>query len=257
MGQLVDLNDGEFAAYVAEPRDTVRGGLVVIHEIWGLVDHIKDVADRLAENGYVAVAPDLLSGIGISPEVGQELLAIRTSEDASERSRFQPLLRDKLAPAHSPKFAEWALSALQHAVDYLAGRPDVAHRIGVVGFCFGGSYSFALAAADSRIRVAVPFYGQPPELADAGKIACPVLAFYGDQDTRVVGNLPDVETAMAEAGVDFISHVYPGVGHAFFNDTSPQTYDAIAAADAWNRTLAMLDQSLQASTTPQGQVLEA
>ena len=105
MGQLIELSEGEFSAYVAEPTDTVRGGLVVIHEIWGLVDHIKDVADRLAENGYVAVAPDLLTGIGISPEVGQELHRFRTSGDATEQSRFQPMMREKLAPMHSPEFA--------------------------------------------------------------------------------------------------------------------------------------------------------
>jgi carboxymethylenebutenolidase len=244
MGQLIDLDDGEFAAYVGQPRGTVRGGLVVIHEIWGLVDHIKDIADRLAENGYVAVAPDLLSGIGISPKVGQELLAIRTSEDASERSRLQPLLREKLAPTHSPEFAQWAVSALRRTVDYLAERPEVDNRIGVIGFCFGGSYSFALAATDSRIRVAIPFYGSPPELTEVGRIACPVLAFNGDQDERLMSSLLDVSAAMAQAGVDFTSHVYPGVGHAFFNDTSPQTYDAASAADAWKRTLEMLDLSM-------------
>ena len=80
MGQLINLNEGEFSAYVAEPPDAVRGGLVVIHEIWGLVDHIKDVADRLAANGYVAVAPDLLTGIGISPEIGQELHRLRAQQ---------------------------------------------------------------------------------------------------------------------------------------------------------------------------------
>jgi carboxymethylenebutenolidase len=244
VGQMIELNAGEFSAYVAEPQDAVRGGLVVIHEIWGLVDHIKDLADRLATNGYLAVAPDLLTGIGISPEVGQELLRIRSGGGASEQSRFQPMLREKLAPMQSPEFARWAVSALRRTVDYVAERPDVDDRIGVLGFCFGGSYSFALAAADPRIRVAVPFYGQPPELTDVGQIACPVLAFYGDQDTRLTSDLPEVSKAMAEAGVDFSHHVYPGVGHAFFNDTSPQTYHADSAGDAWKRALAMLERSL-------------
>lgn len=246
MGQLIDLSEGDFSAYIAEPTGTVRGGLVVIHEIWGLVDHIKDVANRLAENGYVAIAPDLLTGIGISPEVGQELLRLRTSGSAAEQSRFQPMLREKLAPTHSPEFARWAVSALRHAVDYLGERLDVENRIGVIGFCFGGSYTFALAAADSRIRAAIPFYGSPPDSADVGKISCPVLAFYGDQDERLMSNMPEVSRGMAEARVDFTSHVYPDVGHAFFNDTSPLTYDEDSAADAWNRTLEMLHQSLGA-----------
>jgi carboxymethylenebutenolidase len=244
VGQLIKLNNGEFSAYLAEPPETVRGGLVLIHEIWGLVDHIKDVADRLAESGYVAVAPDLLTGIGISAEVGQQLLRLLTSNNAAERSRAQPMLREKLAPTHSPEFAQWAVAALRRTVDYLAERPDVENRIGVIGFCFGGSYSLALAAADSRIRVAVPFYGSPPDSTDVGKISCPVLAFYGDQDERLISSLPEVSKAMAEAGVDFTSQVYPNVGHAFFNDTSPLTYDEASAADAWKRTLQLLDQRL-------------
>lgn len=249
MSQLVELSDGDFSAYVAEPTGTVRGGLVVIHEIWGLVDHIKDVANRLAENGYVAIAPDLLTGIGISPEVGQELLRLRTSGSAAEQSRFQPMLREKLAPTHSPEFAQGAVSVLRRTVDFLGERPDVENRIGVIGFCFGGSYTFALAAADSRIRAAIPFYGSPPDSTDVGKISCPVLAFYGDQDERLMSSLPEVSKAMAEAGVDFTSHVYPGVGHAFFNDTNPQTYDTSAAADAWQQTLAVLERDLQAMPT--------
>jgi len=249
MGEVIELDGGELFAYVAEPPKTVRGGVVVIHEIWGLVDHIKDVADRLAQLGYVAVAPDLLSGIGISPDVGQELHRIRATGGAEEQTKFQPMMREKLAPMQSPEFAQSAISALRRMVDYLAGRADVGDRIGALGFCFGGSYSFALAAADSRIRAAVPFYGEPPQLADARKIACPVLAFYGERDTRLTDNLPQVSKAMLEAGVDFTWEVYPGVGHAFFNDTNPHTYDSGVATDAWTRTLAFLDRSLAPATS--------
>jgi carboxymethylenebutenolidase len=248
MGQLIELDGGGPSAFVAEPAGTVRGGVVVIHEIWGLVDHIKDVADRLARQGYVVVAPDLLSGIGISPEVGQELHRIRAVGSAEEQTKFQPMLREKLAPMQSPEFAQSAISALRRTVDHLAGRSDVDDRIGVLGFCFGGSYSFALAAADSRIRVAVPFYGEPPQLADVARIACPVLAFYGERDTRLTGGLPKVIQAMSEAGVDFTWEIYPGVGHAFFNDINPYTYDPGVATDAWTRTLAFLDRSLTPPT---------
>ena len=248
MGQLIELEGGGPAAYVAEPPGDVRGGLVVIHEIWGLVDHITDVADRLGQQGYVAIAPDLLSGIGISPEVGQEMMRIRTMGSAEERTRFQPMLREKMAPMQAPEFAQGAVAALRRSVDQLAGRPEVADRIGVIGFCFGGSYSFALAAADQRIRAAVPFYGSP-DLEELSKINCPVLAFYGDQDTRLTAGLPEVERAMSAADVDFTAHVYPGVGHAFFNDSSPFTYDAATATDAWNRTLAFLDRSIATATS--------
>lgn len=243
---MIELSNGEFAAYVVEPVGPVRGGLVVIHEVWGLVEQVKSVADRFAEQGYRVVAPDLLSGVGVPPEVGQELLRLRTSPDPEDQTRVQPLLRERMAPIQAPEYGAWAVQALRRTVDYLAAQPGVDGRLAVTGFCFGGSYSFALAGADDRIRVAVPFYGAPPELSEVGKIACPVLAFYGDQDARLIANLPEVTRAMAEAGVDFTAQVYPGVGHAFFNDANPYAYDAAAAGNAWTRTLAALERNLPA-----------
>jgi carboxymethylenebutenolidase len=244
MGHMIELNNAEFAAYVAAPAGPVRGGLVVIHEIWGLVDHIRDVADRFARQGYLTLAPDLLSGVGISPEVGQELLRLRASADPEEQSQLQPMMREKMAPLQAPEYAQWAVRALRQCVDYLAAQTGVGSGIGVVGFCFGGSYSFALAAADPRIRAAAPFYGAPPAQSDIARIACPVLAFYGDQDTRLMDGLPHVTEAMAAGGIDFTAQVYPGVGHAFFNDANPVTYDEESAHDAWSRTLSLLDRVL-------------
>ncbi len=249
MGHLIDINDAEFSAYVAEPSGAPRGGVVVIHEIWGLVDHIKDVADRIAGEGYLAIAPDLLSGVGIPPEVGEELLRLRASSEPEEQSRVQPMMREKMAPLQAPEYGAWAVRALRHTVDRLAEQPGVAGRIGVLGFCFGGTYSFALAAADARILAAAPFYGQPPEQSTIADIACPVRAFYGDEDTRLMDNLPRVTEAMIAAGVDFSAKVYPGVGHAFFNDTNPHTYDAGTARDAWMRTLDLFDRELGRART--------
>jgi carboxymethylenebutenolidase len=246
VGTTIELDDGDFSAYVATPAGPVRGGLVVIHEIWGLQDHITDIADRFAAEGYLAVAPDLLSQVGLAPDVGAELLRLRFSADPAEQTRVQPMLREKMAPMQSPEYASWALQALRLTVDYIAGQPGVADRVGVVGYCFGGSYAFALAAADDRIRVAVPFYGSPPEQTEIAAIGCPVLAFYGDQDQRLMDSLPAVTEAMTAAGVDFTAKVYPGVGHAFFNDTNPHTYDATAAGDAWQRTLTALAAALPA-----------
>ena len=98
--------------------------------------------------------------------------------------------------------------------------------MGVVGFCFGGTYAFALAAADPRLRAAVPFYGNFPENADPATIGCPVLAFYGEDDHGITDGVPELESRMEQAGVDFTARVYHGVGHAFFNDTSPSKYNA-------------------------------
>jgi carboxymethylenebutenolidase len=134
--------------------------------------------------------------------------------------------------------------ALRGIVDALVDEPGVDERVGVVGFCFGGTYAFALAAAEPRLRAAVPFYGTFPERADPATISCPVLAFYGEEDHGITDGVPDLEARMQRAGVDFTARVYRGVGHAFFNDTSPSKYNAEVAADAWDRTLAFLDEHL-------------
>ena len=178
------------------------------------------------------------------PEVGLELQSLVFSADGKTRADAQPLLRDRLAPARAPEFAAWAVDALRKAVDYITEQPGVAGRLAVTGFCFGGGFAFALAAADPRVRAAVPFYGHAPVGTDINDIRCPILAFYGDQDASLMATLPEVSAAFKEGGVEFTAKVYPGVGHAFFNDSNGTTYDAVAASDAWKRTLAFLDENL-------------
>jgi len=233
-------------AYRADPPKGVelRGGLVLIHEIWGLVPHITDVADRFAAEGYLVVAPDILSGAGVTPEIGAELESLVFNSDEATRTAAQPKLREKLSASKSPEYAEEALGYLGKAVDALFDEEGIDGRVAVVGFCFGGGYSFALAAADRRIRAAVPFYGYPPEPEAVTSIACPVLAFYGDQDEGLMKSLPELTTTMEDARVEFTATVYPDAGHAFFNDTNTITYRDDAAADAWVKTLAFLDTSL-------------
>ena len=227
------------SVYRAEAQGDLRGALIVIHEIWGLVDHIKNVADRYAAEGYLVIAPDILSHGGVPPEVGEELARLTHSEDEEERLAAQPRMRELMAPVNAPDYAAWAVGSLKKVVDYIEKQPGVQGRIGVLGFCFGGSYSFALAAADSRIRGSVPFYGSPPTSADLPHLECPVLALYGEEDERLIQGLPDVIQRMKDAGVDFVFHVYPHAGHAFFNDSGPR-YVADVAADAWSRSLEFL-----------------
>jgi carboxymethylenebutenolidase len=235
--------DTEIEIYRAVPDGEVRGGLVLIHEIWGLADHIKQVADRFAAEGYLCYAPDILSKAGITPQSGQELLALVQNPDEQVRVAAQPLMRERTAPTHDPEYGAWAVGALQQVVDELAAQPGIDSRIGVTGFCFGGSYSFALAAADQRIRAAVPFYGAPPDVDRIPDISCPVLAIYGAEDERLMTGLPEVTDRMRAAGVDFTVKVYDGAGHAFFNDAGSR-YHAAAAADAWRLTLDFLQQHL-------------
>lgn len=238
MGAMVNL-DG-VTAYRAEPQVPPRGGLVLIHEIWGLVPHIRDVADRYAREGYLVFAPDLLSDAGITPEVGAELDALRHEPDEQKRLAGQALLREKMAPLNEPAFAVEAVTKLRHVVDALAAEPGIKGRIAVTGFCFGGTYAFALAAADSRVRASIPFYGVAPDAETVARIGCPVLALYGEDDPRVMATLPETRQSMTDAGVAFTEKIYPGARHAFFNDTNPSSYDEVAAADAWARSLAFL-----------------
>jgi carboxymethylenebutenolidase len=242
MGSMinVEIDGGNIPAYRVEPTGELRGALIVIHEIWGLVDHIKSVADRFAAEGYLVIAPDILSHGGVTPEVGLEINRLMFSGTEEERATAQPLMREKMAPVRSPEYGAWAVAALKKVVDYIEEQPDVDGRIGVLGFCFGGTYSFALAAADSRIRSSVPFYGQPPETSDLARIECPVLALYGETDENLITTLPEVTQRMSDAGVDFVAHVYEDAGHAFFNDTNSVMYRPEVAADAWNRTMEFL-----------------
>lgn len=240
VGTTDHLGGPRVDAYLAEPVGDVRGGVVLVHEIWGLQPHTRDVADRFAAEGFVTLAPDLLSTSGIDPETGAELQ--RLSFDASEEERVaaQPRLREAFSTSRSPGYASWAVGVLGHAVDRLVGEPGVAGRVAVVGFCFGGTYAFQLAASDRRVRAAVPFYGSPPDDEALARIDAPVLAFYGSQDTRLMDSLPTLERAAAAAGVDLTPVVYEGCRHAFFNDTNATTYDERAAQDAWRRTIGFL-----------------
>jgi len=249
MGELTDLSsyglpDVDVYRSAPEEGEQIRGGLVLIHEIWGLVDHIKDVADRLAAEGYLVYAPDLLSSAGITPEVGEELAQLLREPDEETRTANQAVMRQKTAPVQSPEFAAETVARLKHVVDALADEPAIGDRIGVLGFCFGGTYSFALAAADPRVRVAVPFYGRAPEPEAMGSIGCPVLGIYGQHDPALIEALPSVKEDMAAAGVDFETVVYPEARHAFFNDTNPVAYRPDDAADAWEHTLDFVDRHL-------------
>lgn len=242
MGVNVDVNG--VTAYRAEPTVPPRGAVIVIHEIWGLVPHITDIADRFAAEGYLAIAPDVLSDAGIDPAAGLELHAMMIEPDEAKRIAYQPILREKFSSIQQPGFAAETIDRLRRVVDALAEEPGINGRIGVLGYCFGGHYSFELAVADDRIRAAIPYYGRPPELAGVPNIRCSVLALYGELDPPLMESLPELREAMAAAGVDYADHVYPGAQHAFFNDTSPVSYDAEASRDAWQRTLAHLEAHL-------------
>jgi carboxymethylenebutenolidase len=216
-------------------------GLILIEEVWGVNEHIKSVADRLAAEGYSVLSPELLpEGLlaVLTPELQQDLF------DPEKRNEVQPKLRAAMQPVMQPEYAKGTIATLKACVDYLLADENVNGAVGVLGFCFGGTYSFHLAANDPRVKVAVPFYGQPPIESEIPNIACPILALYGDQDANLMQSLPAFKEDMKKTGKSFEAVVYPGAGHAFFNDTNPRAYNREAADDAWQKTLAFLKANL-------------
>jgi carboxymethylenebutenolidase len=246
MGKMIELKGKKaFPSFFVTPDDENKHpGLIIIEEIWGLNAHIKHVAKRFAKEGYVVLSPELLFETGITEKADQALL--EQVKNPATRDEAQKKLRALFAPLQSPEFAESAIAKLKTSVDYLLAHKQVDGKVGVLGFCFGGTYAYALAATDSRIKAAIPFYGHAPDHLEKIKgIQCPVLAFYGKQDENLISSLPDVKEAMKKFDKDFEAVVYSDTGHAFFNDTNPNRYNKKAAEDAWNKSLEFLAKYLK------------
>ncbi len=198
--------------------------IIVIHENRGLTEHIKDVTRRFANQGYVALGVDLLSRVG-----GREKFATD----------------DEAVAAINALSSKGVIQDLQSAFDYLKSRPYVkADYIGAIGYCWGGGNSLLMATNIRELRTAVVYYGPNPLfLDDVGNITGPVLGIYGEEDTRITINIPQLVEAMERYNKTFEYKIYPGAAHAFFNDTSTR-YNPEAAADAWNVTLTFLEEHL-------------
>ena len=225
MGENVNFksNGGQTSGYLATPKTATGPGVVVIQEWWGLVDHIKDVCDRFAAEGFVALAPDFYHGqIAKSPdEAGKLMMALRIDEAEKD---------------------------LKGAIDYLLGLPAVAtSRVGTVGFCMGGALSLYAATRNDKVGACVVFYGGHPNVKpDLPSLKSPVLGIYAERDRSVSpAVVHDLERRLKELGKSFEYHIYPGADHAFFNDARPEVYNADAAADAWTRTVEFLRKNLR------------
>lgn len=212
--------------YLALPPSGTGPGVIVIQEWWGLTDQIAGVVDRLAAEGFVALAPDLFGG--------------RTTHDAEEAGKLMSQLP-----------LEQAVRDLAAAVDYLLVHEAVqGQQVGVVGFCMGGGFVLALAAAaGEKVAAAVPFYGVfAGEDPDFSGMRAAVLGHFGTQDSYAPPDRAEQLAASirAQSGADVTLHLYPA-GHAFCNEENHLgTYDPEQAALAWQRTLAFLRQRLTA-----------
>jgi carboxymethylenebutenolidase len=239
----LQTNKVNFPAYLdlAENAEKLPA-IILVHEVWGLNDHIKNVANRFAKHGFSVLAPDLLFGTGILEKFAEQNL-IEDMRNPKMRAEAQIKMRLAMAPISTPEFAQDSIEKLQSCFKYLQ-KLNIA-KIAILGFCFGGSYAWSFAASRPDLAAAVAFYGHAPtEEGDLEKIKCPVLAFYGEKDLNLMKDLPKLQTALKnlEKDVEFV--VYPSTGHAFFNNTNPATYDQIAAEDAFSKTLNFLSQKL-------------
>lgn len=227
------------AFFAAPDTEGHLSGIVVIHEIWGLNDDIRDITRRLAGEGYAALAPDLLVGTAMDGKVDPQL--IQDMQDPAKKDAAQTRLRAVLAPIHAPEFAQDMLRKLRACVEKLH---ETCGNIAVMGFCFGGTYSFMLAAEEPILKAAVCFYGHPPQPQQIARIRCPVLALYGEKDEALMQSLPALRDEMNKQGKQFESHVYPDAGHAFFNKWNPQRYNKSAADDAWEKVKEFLKKNI-------------
>jgi carboxymethylenebutenolidase len=213
-------------AFVAAPQTKEkRPAVIVIQEWWGLTDHIKGIARRYAAEGYVAVAPDLYSRLGHA-----------LTTDAGEAGKLMNTLKQ-----------EDGLNDLNATVTYLQSVPEVdGTRIGVTGFCMGGSYALMLPCVNPAIKAAVPFYGQVPNPdAPLQKLSAPVLYLYGEDDGWITkADVQRLAAALKKYNKPGEIKTYPGAPHAFFRDTDPSVYRSEAARDAWARTKAFFKQHL-------------
>ena len=220
MGEMVryPANGHATSGYLALPEDRRGPGVLIIQEWWGLVDHIKDVADRFARAGFVALAPDFYDGQATkSPDAAGKL--------------FMALNIDRAA------------ADLRGSATFLLARPEVSSkRIGALGFCMGGQLAlYAGTEFPGQFGAVVDFYGIHPKVpVDPARLRVPVIGHFGTRDTSVpVASVEALATAVGKAGGTFETHFYDA-DHAFFNDTRSPVYNPDAAALAWTRTVAFL-----------------
>jgi carboxymethylenebutenolidase len=214
--------NGSIKGYLVRPANAAKlPSILVIHENRGLNPYIEDVARRLGTANFLAFAPDGLTSVGGYP-----------GDDEKGAELFRKVDENKM-------FEDFVTSA-----EWLKSRPECAGKIGVVGFCFGGTMANRLATRLPDLGAAVPFYGRQPSADDAAKIKAPLLLHYASLDTRITEGWPAYEQALKAHHVPYTVYIYEGVNHGFHNDTTPR-YDEAAAKLAWQRTLDFLNKYLR------------
>jgi carboxymethylenebutenolidase len=222
----IPVNGDAVPAYISLPPSGSGPAVVVIQEWWGLVPHIRNVTDRLATQGFVAVAPDLYRGKETTEpdEAGKLLMEMQLDQAAKDMAA---------------------------CVDALLAMPETTGEgVGVVGFCVGGGLALFLASRKAEVSAVVCYYGFPRQGLewDLSAVKGAVLGHFAEEDDFAPPELVEqMERELRDAGVDVTFHHYPGTTHAFFNDDRPEVHDAEASDTSWQRTLDFLRAQLGAT----------
>lgn len=205
----VSTSRGATTAYVERPETTAEAAVVLIQEWWGINDHIRDIANRYANEGYLCIAPDLYRG--------------KLAADTEEASKMMHALE-----------IEDGMETIRNAIEAAKQNYQI-NRFAITGFCMGGTFALRAACEISELKAAAPFYGDIPEEGVLRRLKVPTLFIAGKRDAWInqekVNGLKEI-TAKYKLPVEVVSY---DADHAFFNDTRPEVYNAQAAADAWSR----------------------
>lgn len=215
--------DGEMKGYLVTPKDVSKplGSVIVIHENRGLNAHIRDVARRMALEGFVALSPDFLSSQGGTP-----------ADEEKARAMFSGMdMNATVANAEATRL-------------WLTKRAASNGKTGAMGFCWGGGLVNRLATKSQGLNAGVAYYGSQPPVEDVPAITAPLLLHYAGLDERINAGIDAYRKALEANGKTFEIFVYDGVNHAFNNDTSSARYDKAAADLAWSRTVSFFTKSL-------------
>jgi carboxymethylenebutenolidase len=230
--ERIGIPDGQLDAHVAVPTSGRGPGIVLLHEIFGVNDYVRDCAQRLAQLGYVALAPDLYWRTQPRLELNHDEAGVQAGMAAAQRLDVRAAVGDAIA-----------------ALEVLRAMPEVTGRTaGVLGFCLGGTLAYHVAA-DGDPAVAVVYYGAgiPDALDAAARIGCPTIMHWGGADPFIPRERVDAVAAMAAGHPTIECHVHEGAGHAFDNHRAPMFHGPAARAAAWELTAAFLARELPAA----------
>jgi len=214
---------GDMKAFMARPKSGKKfPAVIVIHENRGLVPHIREVAKRMAKEGFLAIAPDALSPVGGTPE---------------DISNVGELFK-QLKPEETTK-------NFVAAVKYLKTNPMSTGKVGCTGFCWGGAMTNQVAVNAPDLDAAVPYYGRQPVAEDVAKIKAPIMAHYAGNDQGINAGIAAFEEALKKNNKEYQIFMYEGANHAFNNDSNPERYNEQAAKLAWGRTVGFFKEKLK------------